>query len=157
MIFDFRKISNPLIAITLVLLAVIGWKFANDIVKPVWCMLAVCEPDGWKEQEKRKELEEILIDNKKTHQEEMVNKEDNHLAVIKKIEYDASVENMVDKITKVTQSNKSGVTITPEVKLDSFKPKVKPGAAPQTEKPKVQEPDLVAEKMANDLWTLYLF
>lgn len=157
MIFDFRKISNPLIAITLVLLAVIGWKFANDIVKPVWCMLAVCEPNGWKEQEKRKELEEILIDNKKTHQEEMVNKEDNHLAVIKKIEYDASVENMVDKITKVTQSNKSEVTKTPEVKSVSFKPKVKPGATPQTEKPKVQEPDLVAEKMANDLWTLYLF
>lgn len=157
MIFDFRKISNPLIAIMLVLLAVISWKFANDIVKPVWCMLATCEPNGWKEQEKRKELEEILVDNGKIHQEEMVNKEDNHLAVVKKMEYDASVENMVDEITKVTQGNKSGLTMTPEIKVDSFKPKVKPGATPQTEKPKVQEPDLVAEKMANDLWTLYLF
>ncbi len=157
MIFDFRKILSPLIAIMLVLFAVISWKFANDIVKPVWCMMVVCEPDGWKEQEKRKELEEILIDNGKTHQEEIANKEDNHLAVIEKMEYDTGVENMVDKITKATQSSKSEVTITPEVKLDSFKPKVKPEATLQTEKPKVQEPDLVAEKMANDLWTLYLF
>ena len=120
-------------------------------------MMVVCEPDGWKEQEKRKELEEILVDNGKTHQEEMANKQDNHLAVIEKMEYDTGVENMVDKITKDTQSSKSGVTITPEVKLDSFKPKVKPEATPHSEKPKIQEPDLVAEKMANDLWTLYLF
>lgn len=157
MIFDFRKILSPLIAITLVLLAVVSWKFASNIVKPVWCMLAVCEPDGWKEQEKRKELEEILIDNKKTHQEEIANKEDNHLAVIEKMEYDASVENMVDKITKANQISKSETTVTSEVKLSSFKPKVESKAKPQSEKPRVQEPDLVAEKMANDLWTLYLF
>ena len=157
MIFDFRKILSPLIAITLVLLAVVSWKFASNIVKPVWCMLAVCEPDGWKEQEKRKELEEILIDNKKTHQEEIANKEDNHLAVIEKMEYDASVENMVDKITKANQISKSETTVTSEVKLSSFKQKVESKTKPQSEKPRVQEPDLVAEKMANDLWTLYLF
>lgn len=155
MIFDFRKISTPLTAIMLILLAVIGWKIAGDIVKPVWCMIASCEPSGWEEQEKRKELEVILVDNEKTHREEVANKEDNHNAVVEKMEYDKAVEDMVDSITGSSQTKNTKLLTASEPKLEISKPKPKPVSQPV--KPKVQEPDLVAEKMAKDLWDLYLF